>query len=340
MARGAKAHMQRAAFYSPTDPRRARWHTERARSLVTSFGGPTTWMGTTGDPADALREYLDLVESGGLTDDNMRMVLDELKGSIYSGAFIPLSNWNIEGVRDMSGLFEDWAYFNEQLHWETSHVKRFDAMFKGCSRLGQSRPADAFTVKLNFRRAESVRDMFAGCTNVHLIAEDASVSVQEELIATLGTRDSDGRGNRVTWIRSRSDGALADRNTRRDAVASSANSSMEKRIEARRGRAAIAYEARLAAEARLQAGAAVAQAREAAAAAAQAERQRRVASDVAGMPTCNVCYQNRARYVPPCGHALCGMCANGVLDSNALCHICRAPVTSDGYRQAFFFGAV
>ena len=347
MVRGAQAHTRRAAFYSHTDAGRARWHTERARSLMTctSFG---TWMGTTEDGADALADYQDLVLSGGLTDDNIRMVLEELRGSIYSGAFT-ISNWNIGNVRDMSGLFEGWVDFNEQLNWHTPLVERFDAMFKGCTRLGQSRSrtavlADprAFTVKLNFRSAVSVRDMFAGCTNVHLIAEDAPAAVQEELNATLGTRDG-GRGNRVTWSRNPREYALELRGApvagHIDSVASGANWRMEARLRTRRDRAAIAYEARLAAQAERDRAAVAHEARLAAAAVAQAERQRRVLTDVAGVqPTCNVCFHNQARYVPPCGHALCGACTNGVLDLNALCHICRAPVTSDGYRQALFFG--
>ena len=339
LVRGAQAHMRRAAFYSHTDAARARWHTERARSLMTSFG---TWTGTTEDGADALQDYQDLVVSGGLTDDNIRLVLDELRGSIYSGTFTPrIGIWNVGNVRDMSGLFEDWVYFNEQLNWHTPLVERFDAMFKGCTRLGQNMgravPADAraFTVKLNFRSAVSVRDMFAGCTGVHLIAEDAPVAIQEELNATLGTRDG-GRGNRVTWSRTPHEYA---RELRGDSLASGATWRMEARLQTRRDRARTAYEARLAAEARRVRENARQQAGAAAAQAEQAERQRRVATDVAGVqPTCNVCFHNQARYVPPCGHALCGACANGVLALNALCHICRAPVTSDGYRQALFFG--
>jgi hypothetical protein len=53
---------------------------------------------------------------------------------------------------------------------------------------------------------------------------------------------------------------------------------------------------------------------------------------------CTVCFDKQARYAPPCGHLLCGACANGVLASNALCPNCRAPMTSDGLRELFFFG--
>ncbi len=76
--------------------------------------------------------------------------------------------------------------------------------------------------------------------------------------------------------------------------------------------------------------------------AAQVERQRaadRVASDVAASSVpCTVCFEKQVRYSWPCGHMLCGACVNGVLASNALCPSCRAPVTPEGVRQAFFFG--
>jgi hypothetical protein len=349
LVRGAQAHMRRAAFYSHTDSGRARWHTERARSLVagTSFG------------AGALEYYKDLVTSG-LTDDNIRLVLEELKGAICSGEFIPhISTWNVRGVRDMSGLFKGWVDFNEPLAWDTSHVVRFDEMFAGCTSLGQSRVGNFSaagdwqpiaphpntpTLTLNFASAVSVTDMFAGCTNVHLLAEDCTrPAVFEELKTTLGTRDGHRR-NRITEGQSAVrreevlEGARERRRRNMRDDTRSRDESLDETLERRRrGIEAARERSERSRRAPQGVGAAVESLT-----AAQAERQRaaaRVASDVAASTVpCTVCFDKQVRYVWPCGHMLCGACANGVLASNALCPSCRAPVTSDGLRQAFFFG--
>lgn len=253
----------------------------------------------------------------------------------------------------MSGLFEGWVDFNEPLTWDTSHVVRFDAMFKACTRLGESRVGNFSaagdwqpmepdpgtpTLTLNFGSAESVRDMFEGCTDVHLRAEDASGPVFDELKTTLGTRGG-GRNNRITERQSarRRDEILEEAQRRRDR--NRRDDTRTPHTPTVRGPflqtdTQVTRSTDLTDDAVVRRRRAIEEARERARRAAA-----RVASDVAASSVqCTVCLTNQARYASPCGHMLCGACTNGVLAGTALCPACRAPMTSDGLRQLFFFG--
>lgn len=49
-----------------------------------------------------------------------------------------ITDWDVSGVDDMSGLFDGWDKFNQPLSWNTAKVRRMRATFRGCTAFDQS----------------------------------------------------------------------------------------------------------------------------------------------------------------------------------------------------------
>jgi len=75
---------------------------------------------------------------------------------------IPIGNWNVSQVTDMSYLFEDYyqefnlSNFNEPLNWDTSNVTNMSGMFSGCQWFNQPLNWDTSNVT-------DMSEMFSGC---------------------------------------------------------------------------------------------------------------------------------------------------------------------------------
>jgi surface protein len=72
---------------------------------------------------------------------------------------IPLNKWNVSNVKTMESMFHGCSQFNQPLnHWNVSNVKNMESMFHGCTQFNQ--PLNHWNVS-NVKTMES---MFNGCT--------------------------------------------------------------------------------------------------------------------------------------------------------------------------------
>jgi surface protein len=74
---------------------------------------------------------------------------------------IPIGEWDVSNVTDMSFLFADWDKFNEPLNdWDVSNVETMSQMFRDCKRF--NKPLDKWDV-LNVTHEDGMEGMFMGC---------------------------------------------------------------------------------------------------------------------------------------------------------------------------------
>lgn len=78
---------------------------------------------------------------------------------------IPIGNWVVTNVTDMSELFMDYNDFNEPLNWDVSNVTNMDYMFGSCYRFNQD---------LSEWDVSNVRDMSYMFLNCTLFNQDLS----------------------------------------------------------------------------------------------------------------------------------------------------------------------
>ena len=112
---------------------------------------------------------------GIVRDDNIRQLVRDyvmnrniLPESIRN---IPIGDWNVFHVRDMSNLFENLNTFNEPLgNWNVSTVRNMTSMFNGCTSFNQ--PLDNWDVS----RVTEMSGMFYGCTSFNQPLDNWDVS--------------------------------------------------------------------------------------------------------------------------------------------------------------------
>ncbi|GMI29358.1 hypothetical protein TrRE_jg12623, partial [Triparma retinervis] len=84
-----------------------------------------------------------MVEKGmidAFTDDTIRVAVKEwLKNPDEAkGKYGEMGSWDVSEVKDMSGLFENQQFFNEDIRgWDVGAVTNMERMFKGCEAFNQ-----------------------------------------------------------------------------------------------------------------------------------------------------------------------------------------------------------
>jgi len=71
---------------------------------------------------------------------------------------IPIGNWIVSAVTNMSGLFSNRTTFNEPLNWDVSNVKDMSQMFLGCRDFNQP-------LNWDVRNVRDMSEMFMMCRN-------------------------------------------------------------------------------------------------------------------------------------------------------------------------------
>lgn len=93
---------------------------------------------------------------------------------------IPIGEWVVSGVTDMTDLFRDFEDFDESLSgWDVSNVKDMKRMFWGCRRFNQ--PLITNDNKWNVSNVENMRGMFVECTEFNQSLNSWDVSNVENM---------------------------------------------------------------------------------------------------------------------------------------------------------------
>jgi len=84
---------------------------------------------------------------------------------------VPIGNWDVSRVTDMSRLFESYDEFNEPLNnWDVSNVTNMEGMFRNCRNFNQ--PLDNWDVS----NVTTMSSMFSGCVNFNQPLNNWNVS--------------------------------------------------------------------------------------------------------------------------------------------------------------------
>lgn len=114
-----------------------------------------------------------------ITNENIRhfvrLYLDKKRSKLPPDLRnVPIGNWDVSNVTDMSQLFFNEWHFNEPLNWNVSNVTNMDSMFKACFSLNQP-------LNWDVRNVENMEQMFSHCEKFNQDLSNWNVSKVETM---------------------------------------------------------------------------------------------------------------------------------------------------------------